>query len=191
MPVLRQTDYIARITWLGQAPAGEGLRSRPADQLEIGFDGLAGARHQGGTAPSCSRVKNLHPRGTEIRNSRQLSLLSAEELAQIAARMELGALDPALVGANIVLGGIPDFSRVPPGARLQAPDGATLTVNLENRPCVLPAREIEAEHPGFGARFKPAAEHRRGITAWVERPGCLRLGQSLGLFVPDQPAWAP
>ncbi|MFW8637055.1 MOSC domain-containing protein [Cribrihabitans pelagius] len=191
MPVLRETEFTGEITWLGQAPAGAGLASSPVEALELGFDGLAGARHQGATAPSCSRVKNLHPKGTEIRNSRQLSLLSAEELAQVAARMQLDALSPALVGANIVLHGIPDFSHLPPAARLQGPDGATLTVNLENRPCVLPAREIEAEHPGFGARFKPAAEQRRGITAWVERPGRLTLGQKLRLFIPGQPAWAP
>jgi MOSC domain-containing protein YiiM len=102
----------------------------------------------------------------------------------------LPALDPALLGASIMLRGIPDLSHVPPGSRLQSESGATLVVDLENRPCVLPAKGIEAAHPGFGARFKTAAEGRRGIVAWVEREGPLRLGDVMRLHVPDQPTWA-
>ena len=62
---------------------------------------------------------------------------------------------------------------------------------MENRPCNLPGREIEAEAPGHGKAFKAAAQNRRGVTAWVERPGSLALGDSLTLFIPDQRAWAP
>ena len=98
-------------------------------------------------------------------------------------------LDPALLGATLVLEGIPDFSRVPPSSRLQAPNGTTLIVDMENRPCHLPAREIEGERPGMGRAFKPAAQGRRGVTAWVERPGRLALGDEMVLHVPDQPAW--
>ncbi len=88
----------------------------------------------------------------------------------------------------MVLRGITDFSHIPPSSRLQAPSGAVLTVDLENGPCVFPGREIEAEAPGFGNRFKPAARNRREITAWVEFPGALAIGDRLRLFVPDQPA---
>ena len=31
---------------------------------------------------------------------------------------------------------------------------------------------------------------RRGLTAWVEREGTLSLGESVALFIPDQPVWA-
>jgi len=74
---------------------------------------------------------------------------------------------------------------------LQGPTGVTVTVDLENRPCVLPGREIEAEKPGHGKRFKKAAEGRRGVTAWVERPGEIGIGDNLKLFVPDQQPWSP
>jgi len=49
---------------------------------------------------------------------------------------------------------------------------------------------IEAVRPGNGRGFKRAAEGRRGVTAWVEREGMLRLGDTLRLHVPDQRAWA-
>ena len=130
-----------------------------------------------------------HPKGTEIRNVRQLSILSAEEMADIAARMGTEALDPAWLGVSLVLEGIPDFSHVPPSSRLQAASGATLVVDMENRPCHLPARVIEAHAPGVGARFKAAAKGRRGVTAWVEREGPVAIGDMLRLHIPDQPVW--
>jgi len=190
-PALKATGHAAEVLWLGQVTDRKAqLESRPAATLDLTFAGPAGESHGGVTRPSCSRVLGLYPRGTEIRNTRQLSVLSDEELALIAADMGLDRLDPALVGASMVLRGLPDFSHVPPGSRLLADSGACLTVDMENRPCTLPARPIETVHPGLGARFKRAARGRRGVTAWVEAEGTVALGDRLRLFIPDQPAWA-
>lgn len=191
MPTLMETQYSGEITWLGHVPAGGSLRAAPIPHLDLEFAGLSGGRHEGETRPSCVRVNNLYPVGTTIRNVRQLTVLSAEEIEIIAETMGMDLLDPSLLGVSIVVRGIPDFTHVPPSARLQAPSGATIVVDTENRPCILPGREIETEAPGHGAGFKPAAKDRRGVTAWVERPGRLELGDRLRLFVPDQPAWAP
>ncbi|TMV07697.1 MOSC domain-containing protein [Ruegeria sediminis] len=191
MSGLRRTELEGQVIWLGHVAAGGSLRAAPVDRLDLGFSGDRGARHEGINRPSCSRVTNLYPRGTEIRNVRQLSILSAEDLDVIAAEMGLDHLDPAFLGASIVVRGIPDFTHVPPSSRLQGQSGLTVTVDMENRPCVLPGREIEADKPGFGAAFKTAAEGRRGVTAWVERPGDLKLGDKLTLFVPDQRQWKP
>ncbi len=191
MPALKPTPFSARITWLGRVvPEGGTLRSVPAEVLNAQFDGVLGEAHGGSTRPSCSRTTAQHPKGTTIRNVRQLSILSAEELAATATMMGLDAIDPVLVGASMVIEGIPDFTHVTPSARLQGPDGVTLVIDMENRPCQLPAREIEAEAPGFGKTYKAAASGRRGVTAWVEREGVLRLGDTLTLHVPDQPVWA-
>ena len=191
MPILKPTAHTATITWLGGVKTYDGtLWAEPAPQMMALFAGMTGEVHEGQTAPSCSRMTAQYPKGTEIRNTRQFSVLSAEELAEIAARMGLDALSPSLVGASMVVQGIPDFSHVPPGSRLQGPSGATLVVNLNNRPCTVPAPAIEAAHPGYGARFKPAANHRRGIVAWVEREGMFTLGDTLRLHIPDQRPWA-
>lgn len=192
MPALIPTGFTATVIWIGHvADRAAALASAPATRMDLTFSGPRGEAHAGLTRPSCSRVKALHPRGTTIRNTRQLAILSAEDLDAIAAAMGLPALDPALTGASLVLRGIPDFSHLPPSSRLQAASGATLVVDMENRPCTLPAKPIEAAHPGHGARFKPAAAGRRGITTWVEREGTLALGDTMRLFIPDQPAWAP
>lgn len=192
MPALKPTDFTARITWLGHVPGalGDTLRAEPADHLVLSLDGPAGEAHAGRTRPSCSRVLAQHPeRGTTIANVRQLTVLSAEELALIAADAGLERIDPVWLGASMVIEGIPGFTHVPPSSRLQGPDRTTLVMDMENRPCVLPGREIDKDRPGHGPRFKQAATNRRGVTAWVERAGTLRVGDPLVLHIPDQPAW--
>lgn len=190
MPALKPTEFTASVVWLGANPDREnGLPSRPLAQMALGFAGYAGETHAGLTRPSCSRVVSQHPKGTEIRNVRQLTILSVEDLAAIARIMGVDRFDPALTGASVVIEGIPDFTRVPPSSRLQGPDGVTLVVDMENRPCHLPAKPIDAEGPGNGKAFKRAAQGRRGVTAWVEREGVLSVGDVLRLHIPDQPVW--
>ncbi|RLJ99024.1 MOSC domain-containing protein [Ruegeria conchae] len=191
MPVLRKMEYAAEVVWLGHVVVGGAISAQAVEALDLEFEGDRGARHEGHTRASCSRVRDLYSNGTEIRNVRQLSVLCADELDVIARDMRLDGLDPSLLGASMVLKGIPDFTHIPPSSRLQAEGGLTITVDMENRPCVLPGREIEAVSPGYGALFKSAAQGRRGVTAWVERPGKVRIGDCMSLFVPDQRPWSP
>lgn len=190
MPALIPTQFEGVITWLGVVQSALGvLPSQPEAEVFASFAGVAGEVHGGLTRASCSRVTGQYPRGTEIRNVRQFSVLSAEELALIAQGMGLAVLDPSLLGASLVISGIPDFTHLPPSSRLQFDGSAALVVDMENRPCTLPAKEIEAVQPGFGKKFKPAAAGLRGVTAWVEREGILRVGAKVRLHVPDQRAW--
>ncbi|MGR3541348.1 MAG: MOSC domain-containing protein [Hasllibacter sp.] len=190
MPALIPTSYAARVVWLGVVPdRTAGLPSAPRETLALTFAGPEGEDHGGRTRPSCSRVIAQHPRGTDIANVRQLSVVSSEEMAAIAAAMGLDRIAPEWLGATLVVEGLPDLTRLPPSSRLQAPDGAALVVDMENRPCHLPARVIEGLRPGFGGRFKAAARGLRGVTAWVEREGTLALGDELVLHVPDQDPW--
>ena len=190
MPALKPTDFTATIAWLGAVPKGsKDIRSEALQTVFASFVGFEADSHAGLTRPSCVRVTAQYPKGTEIRNVRQLSVLSVEEMALIAADAGLEALDPIHLGASMVISGIPDFTHVPPNSRLQGPSGATFTIDMENRPCVLPGREIDKDVPGHGPLFKTAAKGRRGVTAWVEREGIVQLGDVLRLHVPDQPRW--
>lgn len=194
MPALIKTELTARVVWLGWQPVPvENLviTAEPVAEMPLTFAGFAGEVHAGETRPSCSRVLAQHPRGTVIRNVRQLCVVSAEEMAAVAAELGIDAFDYAWVGASVVVEGIPDFTHVPPSSRLQGPDGVTLVVDMENLPCQEPAVTIERVRPGQGKGFKAAAKGRRGVTAWVEREGVLRVGDVLTLHVPGQRSWEP
>lgn len=192
MPALRLTAVRGTVAWLGRVGDREArLASDSLRALRLSLAGPEGEAHGGATRPSCSRVLDLYPRDTEIRNARQLSVLSAEELAEIAAALSLDAVDPAWLGATMVVAGVPDLSHLPPSSRLQfgAQGAPAIVVDMNNRPCHLPAPVIEAARPGHGRGFKAAAEGRRGMTAWVERAGTVTVGDPVRLFVPDQRPW--
>jgi hypothetical protein len=192
MPALVPTNHTARVVWLGYQPVPVEklvITSQPLEVMPLTFAGFDGEVHAGVTRPSCSRVLKQYPRGTEIRNVRQLCVVSAEEMGEVARDMGLEAMDYAWVGASLVLEGIPDLTHLPPSSRLQGPDGVTLVVDMENLPCQEPAMTIETARPGMGKAFKPAAAGKRGVTAWVEREGVLRLGDVVTLHVPAQRGW--
>ena len=192
MPALIPTDHTATITWLGRVPHRDDtnlIAGETVETMVLTYAGMEGEHHAGLTRPSCARVTSQYPKGTEIRNVRQLSIVSKAELDQIAQTIDLPALDPVWLGASLVLDGLPDFSHIPPSARLQSENGTTLVIDMQNRPCQYPARTIEATHPGHGKAFKAAAKGLRGVTAWVEREGTLHLGDRLRLHIPDQRAW--
>ncbi len=192
MPVLMPTDYYATITWLGYVPHRDApeIVTEPLEQMQVGWGGCEADVHSGLTRASCERFTSQHPKGTEVANARPLSLNCADETAAVAAKMGLDALNPEWLGVSIQLQGIPDFSYIPTSSRLQAEDGTTLVADLNNRPCLFPAKTINQHHRGFGRSYKSAAEGLRGIVARVERPGTLKIGDRLRLHIPDQRPWA-
>lgn len=191
MPALVPTSFQGRITWLGRVPDRNTpeITTIAVPEMPLDFAGMQGEVHAGLTRAACVRVRAQHPAGTEIRNVRQISIVCAEELAKIAMKIGVETLNPAFLGASIVISGLPDFSHLPPSSRLQSQDGVTLTIDMQNRPCQFPAKTIEKAFPGHGKAFKSAAVGKRGVTAWVERPGTLRIGDQITLHVPDQRAW--
>ncbi|MBV7378288.1 MOSC domain-containing protein [Maritimibacter dapengensis] len=190
--IYERTPHIGRITFLGRVTnRSAGPASEPLETARLTWEGIEGESHGGLTRRACIRVSTLHPEAVEIRNTRQLTILSAEEIAETARELGMDVLDPALMGASIVIEGIPDLTYLPPSARLQTAGGATMVVDGVNHPCVITGKSVEAAHPGKGVGYKPAAMHRRGVVAWAERPGELALGDEVTLTVPKQRAWAP
>lgn len=190
MPALIPTEFSATITWLGVTPdRSKTLRSEARHAVDLTYEGIRDEARSGLTRQSCPRVSNQYPQGTEIRNARQVSILSAEEMADVAKTLDLDQIDPSWVGASMILKGIPNFTYVPPSSRLLAENGTCLVVDMENRPCNLAGREVENARPGHGIRYKQAAQGKRGVTAWVEHIGHLKIGDQLRLFVPAQPEW--
>src|SRR6185437_11288928 len=141
-------------------------------------------RRSGGREP-------WYPRGTEMRNERQLSILASDELAQAAQGMGLAEIKPEWIGANLVLEGLPHLSMLPSGTLLFFKGGVTLKVDSQNGPCRIAGRRI-AERAGMpdldaGALLFPkVAKRLRGLVAWVEKPGRIEAGEEVSVRIPEQ-----
>jgi hypothetical protein len=192
MAVLASTDLTGRVIYLGVNPSREtGHVSGAVERVSARFAGFLGEAHSGLTRLSCARVVGQYEKGTEIRNTRQISILSREDLVVTAEALGIAVLPAEWVGASMVVEGIPDFTLIPPSSRLIFEGGVSLTVDMENAPCSIPAAEIERHHPGVGKRYRTAAKHHRGVTAWVEREGEIGIGETVRLHVPPQRLYPP
>ncbi len=174
---------------INSTPADD-LSSSRIESVKVSYEGFMGESHSGLVRPSCVRVRHQYPQGTEIRNTRQISIVSVEDLAVTAEKMGIESLQPEWLGANLLVSGIPNFSQIPPSTRMIFDGGAALVVDLENSPCKYPGEIIERHHPGFGKLFASAAMGRRGVTAWVERQGQINTGDSIRLYIPPQRIYA-
>ena len=166
-----------------------GFVSAPRPRLTLTFEGITGSRHMGWTRGADARVP-WYKRGTPMRNTRHVSLVSVEDLADIAAAMGLAEVKPEWLGANCVVEGLPNFSFLPMGTRLFFPGKAVLAAEGYNKPCTGPGRVIAgAVGTGSPLDFPKAAKYRRGITASVERPGEIAEGDEIEVAVPEQWVW--
>ena len=179
----------AKAAALYVAPADH-FQTRPVDELLLDFDGIAGDFHAGPTRRSGGR-EPWYPRGTEMRNERQLSIVAADELAVVAQRMGLAEIRPEWIGANLVIEGVPNLSMLPAGTLLFFKGGVTIKVDAQNGPCRIAGRSI-AENAGMadveaGALLFPkVAKRLRGVVAWVEKPGTVMAGEEISVRVPEQ-----
>ena len=176
-----------------RAPDPDSLVAVPVPVLELDFGGVIGDRHHGVSLPSDSRQQRYYPPGTMIRNRRQVTLVSTDELAEIAERLELPYLAPEWLGANVLVEGVPDLSTLPIGTRLLFAGGAGLICESVNQPCRLPALVIQAQFPGSraSAGFVKAAYGLRGIAASVERPAPIVPGEGFVVAGPELHAARP
>lgn len=185
-------------TYMSADPmGGEGSFVTHAVQcLDLGMAGIPGDRHSGLTRRSTAREPWL-PRGTVLRNDRQLSVLSREELALIAIGLGIPQATPELVGANLLVEGIADLSRIAPGSHLAiggAWDGkrkfdgsALLRVEAYNQPCRGPGRKLAAAfgQPSLEFAFPKVAASLRGLVLSVALPGVIRAGDPVVVIGPQ------
>lgn len=168
--------------------SGEGFETFPVERLDLGYDGIAGDRHGGLTRKSGGR-EPWYPRGTEMRNERQLSILAPDELSAIAAAMGIAELRPEWIGGNLLVEGIAQLTWLPPRTLLFFAGGVTLKIDGDNGPCRFAGRSI-AEKVGGGTDvelgFVQAAKKRRGLVAWVEKPGTIAAGEAFEAHIPEQ-----
>lgn len=155
------------------ADTPESFVTRRISKVNLDFGGIKGDRHFGITSKADSR-QPMYRRGTEIMNRRQITIISEEELGQIAEELGIETVKPEWLGANLLIKGFSEFTKLTMGSRIIFPSGAGLICMGENTPCTLPGEEIQQhyqDHEKLAFRFVKAGYKRRGIVCAVERPG--------------------
>jgi hypothetical protein len=159
----------------------EYIPSNPLDEVEATLEGFVGDKHYGFTMKSNIYQKE-YPKGTIVRNVRQISVVSTEELGEVAKNMDLPRIEAAWVGANVELSGIPDLTQLPSGSRLYFEGGVGIAIEGENLPCTTAGGTLQKQYPdreGITSAFPKKAIRKRGVVAWVERPGVIRKGEKV------------
>lgn len=172
------------------AATGSDFVTMPVETLELTWNGIVGDFHQGPTRKSGGR-EPWYPRGTEMRNERQVSIVARDELATVADAMGLPGIDPEWIGANMTLSGLPMLSMLPASTLLFFEGGVTLKVDFQNGPCKFAGAEIARSVGRKGdddiiLGFPKHAKRRRGVVAWVERPGTIAMGEQVRVHIPEQ-----
>ncbi len=167
--------------------------TRQVAEIALDLQGIPGTRHYGFTRKAGPR-EPWYGRGMEIRSGRQITVVSREELAAIAAIMQVESIAPEWIGANVVTSGIPHFTLLPPGSRIVFAE-ATIVVEAPNAPCKIAGKAI-AQHltpgaapGGLDLAFAAKARGLRGVVASVERAGTIRAGEPIKVKVPPQTLW--
>jgi hypothetical protein len=190
LPDIRPARRIKGTTSQLLAALGGDFPTETVASLTIGFDGVEGDYHAGPTRKSGGR-EPWYPRGTEIRNERQLSIVAADELAMAAGDMGIERIEPGWIGANLVIEGIPLLSMLPPRTQLFFEGGVTLRIDGDNAPCRIAGAQIARNFPDMdetrlALSFVSAAKRRRGVVAWVEKPGVIAAGEAVTARIWEQ-----
>ena len=186
-PVLKRAGHVAMVA----AAGGDAIGAERLAELVLTHEGIPGDRHAGFLRPADVRVPWFE-RNAPIHNERQVSIVSMEDLAVIAGNLGVERVEPEWLGANLAVGGVPDFSFLPRGSRLFFPSGAVLAVMGQNDPCRIAGAEVERHligQEGLALRFAAVAKRLRGVVATVDRPGSIRSGETFKLRVPEQWIW--
>ncbi len=158
LDVTRKFKIAGQVEGVFGTPVTEDFQTEPVERLALTFEGVPGDRHAGFTRKSGGR-EPWYPRGTEMCNERQISILSMEELAIIADRMEIPELRSEWIGGNITLSGIPSLSLIPPRTRLEFEGGVVIRVDGDNAP--VPVCRIRNRSPIPGPQWARSSCFRK------------------------------
>lgn len=181
------------LTGIFISSSSSSLVTKRKEIVRVLDNGLEGDKHAGWFRGADARVKH-YTKGTKIWNSRQISIVSEEELKEVAEAMKIPQVKPEWLGVNICLKGIPRLSLLPPRTKIFIPDyyggeDVGLFVTALNKPCTHPGAVIQDNYPdvnGLECRFPKAAHNKRGVVAVVERGGRIKEGSTVSIWIPDQ-----
>lgn len=190
-----ETIHTGQVTFLGiSAPAlrSDGpayLQSTTVDRLSCDIEGLRGDRHYGHALQSGGRQKRLYKRDTAIRNTRQWTAISTDELSAVQQNLTLSQkLLPNHIGFNCQIDGLGPITQLPPLTHLVfsaqsvftpgRADDVVWVVYAEVLPCKIAGSAVadQFQQPALATAFPKAAMGLRGCTGYVDKGGTIKNG---------------
>lgn len=192
---------VGAVEWLGVTPFFSNI-SIPQEKLTFSLKGIRGDKYEGLRVLDAREVLPLSlsmSKGQMIRNDRQVTILSLEELGYCCEL--LGVLNhpktppkknipPELLGGNIIISGIEELSKLHYGSRFiffRGPKTRNVILDAtgENHACAHPSKQLDiyynegvTEAPIDFSKFPGIANdnHLRGITASIFSTGKISTG---------------
>lgn len=158
-----------------------GIEAEPVESITVDLSGIVGDMHAGTnyTVEYPSRFDRSlgYVKGQELdHNPRQFYAISTSELKAIAESLGIDHVDPSWVRANLTLEASKNLADLPPGSKIEFPEGAVLLIEDINRPCTGPGKLTAKHNEGFNpSNFPKAAFSRFGVMGSIEEPGIIRL----------------
>ncbi|MHA2170706.1 MAG: MOSC domain-containing protein [Candidatus Kariarchaeaceae archaeon] len=183
----------------GRPDAPDYLHTKEVESIQLDFGGIIGNRHYGVTRITDGRTRFMYEKGSvEIRNNAQWTAISEDEIIAINKNLELdeNELKPEYIGMNILVTGIPNFTKIPRGHYLvftetekyvnQDPNQVVLIVHGEVNPCAIAGAGVDAGtgRTNIANQFPKAANRLRGLRGWVEKPGVIKTGMYIHILYP-------
>lgn len=158
----------------------------PVEKLEVLLEGIKHDKHFGKTRNADVRTVKLLPKGIEVTNLRAVTIVSQEELAEVSKDMGMEVL-PEDLEANIMVSGVPNLTKLPPGTFFRFPRQTILFVTTENLPCVIPAQNMikRGAEKMSAIKFSKAAMGKRGLTAMPFASGVIKIGDEFEILLPQ------
>lgn len=171
--------------------------TKPVEKLEFTTEGIFGDRHFGYEVSSGGRFQTLYQRGSIVRNNRQWSAISTNELEEIGKNLGIEEkLTAELLGINLLIEGIDKLSLLKPMTYIalsqcanfkpKRNEDAVLVVYAEAIPCKIAGKALVEPFgdTSLEGRFMRAANFKRGTTGWVEKGGIVMPGYYAHILTP-------
>lgn len=170
-----------RVAGLAASPRHRFSKAPQPSVLLVEGHGVQGDAHAGATVRHRSR-RRWRP---EAPNLRQVHLLSAELLGELAAKgYDVG---PGDLGENVLTAGL-DLLALPTGTVLRLGEEAELEVTGLRNPCVQLDRFADGLMAELVGRGEDGAVVRRaGVMAVVRRSGTVVVGDAVTVLLPRPP----
>ncbi len=175
------------------------INGETVNSITLALDGPVGDTHSGMTRQLSGHdgdyVRSSALRkGHEVFNWRSWTAISDDELDLIEEALGQ-TIPPGCLLENMIICGIPDFSRLPPTSRLVFPnraeagqpaEQAVLAVWEENGPCSTVGQRLEDHYgyEGLATRFVREAQGKRGVTGFVLSPGVVQPNDEVLVYPP-------